>query len=72
MEEKIRRNVNVMCDLSQGIREDATEEANAKVIVNMYRKGYSLEQIAEIVEKTAEEVDSVIKKGNLHLHNGSI
>lgn len=30
------------CNLSQGIRDDA----NAKVIMNMYRKGYTLEQIA--------------------------
>lgn len=51
-----------MCNLSQGIREEATDEANAKVIMNMYRESYSSEQIAEIVEKTIEEVEDIIRK----------
>lgn len=62
IEEKIKEDVGVMCNLSQGIREDATDEANAKVIMNMYRKGYSAGQIAEIVEKTVEEVKDIIQQ----------
>ncbi len=61
-ENDIREDVSVMCNLSQGIREDGRTEAEAKVILNMHRKGYSSEQIAEIVEKSVEEVEAVIEK----------
>ena len=47
-----------MCNLSQGIRDDE----KIKVIMNMHKKGYTPEQIAEIVEKTTKEVDAIIKK----------
>ena len=51
-----------MSNLSQGIREDATDEANAKIIMNMYKKGYTLEQIEDVVEKSIEEIKSIIEK----------
>lgn len=51
-----------MCNLSQGIREDATDEANAKFIMNMHKKGYTLEQIADVAEKSVEEIKAIIEK----------
>lgn len=51
-----------MCNLSQGIREDATAEALAEIIVNMYKKGFTLEQIADVAEKSVEEIKAIIKK----------
>ena len=33
-----------------------------KVVMNMHWDGYSLEQIARIVEKTAEEVETIIER----------
>ena len=51
-----------MCNLSQGIREDATAEAQAEIIMNMYRNGFTIEQIEIAVEKTAEEIKANIKK----------
>ncbi len=62
VEAEIRKEVTTMCNLSQGIREDATDEANAKIIMNMYRKGYTLEQIADVAEKSVEEIKAVIEK----------
>ena len=47
-----------MCNLSQGIR----DAEDVKIIMNMHRDGYSLEQIARIVEKTIDEVEAVIEK----------
>ena len=47
-----------MCNLGEGIRDNAI----ADVIINMYKKGYPLEQITEIVEKSIEEVSAVIRK----------
>ncbi len=54
----IQKDVSVMCNLSQGIRDGVNE----KVIMNMHKKGYKPEQIAEIVEKSMEEVEAVIEK----------
>lgn len=50
--------VSAMCNLSQGIIDDA----NVKVVMNMHKKGYTSEQIAEIVEKSIEEVEAIIAK----------
>ena len=47
-----------MCNLGQGI-EDRTNE---KFIWNMYKKGYTLDEIAEIAETSVDEVEKVIKK----------
>ena len=62
VDEKLRKDMSAMCNLSQGIRENATYNAITGVIMNMHRDGYSSEQIARIVEKTIEEVEAVIKK----------
>lgn len=51
-----------MCNLSQGIREDATAEAQAEIIMNMYKKGFTLGQIADVAEKSVEEIRAIIKK----------
>ena len=58
IEDSLRKDVSVMCNLSQGIR----DAENVKIIMNMHRDGYSLEQIARIVEKTIDEVEAVIEK----------
>ena len=62
VDEKLRKDMSAMCNLSQGIRENATDNAIIGVIMNMHRDGYSSEQIARIVEKTIEEVEAVIRK----------
>ena len=66
VEGSIREDVNVMCNLSQGIKEDgiaigeARREAN--FILNMHKKGYTLEQIADVVEKSVEEIRAIIEE----------
>ena len=47
-----------MCNLSQGIVDDT----KAEIIMNMYRKGYTLEQIADVTEKSISEIEEIIKK----------
>jgi len=49
---------SAMCNLSQGIKNNTL----AEVIMTMHEKGYDSAQIAEIVKKTIEEVEAVIKK----------
>lgn len=58
IEDSMRKDVSVMCNLSQGIREDA----NAEFIMSMYKKGYTLEQIADVAEKSMEEIKVIIEK----------
>lgn len=41
-----------------GIEEKATE----KFILNMYKKGYTLDQIADVAETSVAAVEAVIKK----------
>lgn len=60
--DEIRKDVSEMCNLSQGIRERTVAERDEKIILNMHRKGYTLDQIAECVEKSIEEVEAVIEK----------
>ena len=58
LNDDLRKDVNVMCNLGQGI-EDRTNE---KFIWNMYKKGYTLDEIAEIAETSVDAVEKVIKK----------
>ena len=71
----IREDVTTMCNLSQGILEKGEargeargevrgeEKKEAKIILNMYKKGYTLEQIADVTDKSAEEIKAIIEKG---------
>jgi len=64
VDDRIREDVSAMCNLSQGILERGeaigkTKEGT-KFIFNMYEKGYTLEQIADVAEKSVEEVKAVI------------
>ena len=65
LESDIRKDVNDMCNLSQGIKEQAyaegTENGIAKTIIKMYRKGYEAEQISDILDMEVEEVRKIIE-----------
>ena len=66
-----------MCNLSQGIKEQAyaegtencivkgitigKQEGIAETIIKMSRKGYEAEQISDILDMTAEEVREIIE-----------
>ena len=59
----LRKDVSVMCNLSQGIVDETLE----KVILNMHRLGYTSEQIAKAVEMSKEEVEKIIEINKLTL-----
>lgn len=52
-----------MCNLSRGIRDDERAETQAEIILNMYKNGFTVEQIVLAVNREAEEVQAVIKRG---------
>ena len=74
VDDRIRKNVNAMCNLSQGILErgEARGEAigkakeGAKFIFNMYEKGYTLEQIADVAEKALKKSKPLLRKRSLY------
>lgn len=59
---ELREDVRIMCNLSIGIEEKATEKTSEKFILNIYKKGYTLDQIADVAETSVEVVEAVIKK----------
>lgn len=69
IDQDIREEVDKMYTLSQHIEErarakgieDGRTERDIEYIVNMHRKGYTLEQIADISEKTMKEVENILK-----------
>ncbi len=68
-----------MCNLSQGIEEkgiaigEARGEARgkaigeAKIILNMHKKGFPVDQIAMVTEKTIEEIEAILEGKELVL-----
>ena len=64
--QEFREDVRIMCNLGTGIEERATEKAteqtSEKFILNMYKKGYTLDQIADVAETGVDEVEAIIKK----------
>ncbi len=60
--QEFREDVRIMCNLSSGIEERATEKTSEKFILNMYKKGYTLDQIADVAETGVDEVEAIIKR----------
>ena len=58
VEEEFRKDVSIMCNLSQGIVDDTKIE----MIMNMYNNDIEIEKIAIIANKTVEEVKAIIEK----------
>ncbi len=63
IEENFRKDVSVMCNLSQEIKEDIAIGAareKAQIILNMHKNGFTAEQIASATDKDIEEVKAII------------
>ena len=63
IENNLRRDVSDMCNLSQGL----VEEGRAEIIIKMYNKGFTVEEIAETIDKDVEEVKEIIEAKTLSL-----
>lgn len=71
VEDNMRKDVSVMCNLSQRILEEGIErgieKGKAEVIITMYKSGYALEDIANIINKDEEEIKAIIQREELTL-----
>ena len=73
MEGELGKEVNVMCNLGEGIEERAMEKGKeqgqtlteSKFILNMHRKGFTTEQIADIADKTPSEVEQILLQAGI-------
>ena len=58
-----------MCNLSEWIEGEALEHGieigEAMLILTMHKKGCTVEQIADLVDKTVEEIPAIIEKKGL-------
>ena len=77
LESDIRKDVNDMCNLSQGIKEQAYAEGTengivkgvaigkregiAETIIKMYRKGYEPAQISDLLDMELDEIQEIIE-----------
>ena len=73
----ICKEVDTMCNLSQGIVDRVTAEVTAEVtakvteknlidfIMKMHQKGYTLEQISEVAEKSVPEIEEIIDNNSV-------
>lgn len=67
IKEDFRKDMDTMCNLSQGIEDNGIAigraEGQAKIrqiILNMYEKGFTAEQITAVTEEKPEDVESII------------
>lgn len=62
VENVIEREVGVMCNLSQGIKEKGIAIGEARIINSMYNNNFSVEKIAEITDKSVEEIKAIVEQ----------
>lgn len=66
LEEDIREDVNEMCNLSQGIEDRAfekgTENGLAEAIRRMNKKGYSIQQVSDMLDMDIAKVKRIIEE----------
>ena len=51
-----------MSSLTQDIREEAANERESQIILNMYQNRFSLEQISISIGKTVDEVRAILEE----------
>ena len=61
LESDIRKDVNDMCNLSQGIKEQAHAEGLAEAVIKLSKKGYNATQISDLLDMEVEKVQKIIE-----------
>ena len=61
LESDIRKDVNDMCNLSQGIKEQAHAEGLAEAVIKLSKKGYNAAQISDLLDMELDEIQEIIE-----------
>lgn len=64
IEENVRKEVNVMCNLGQGIEDRAIERYRAEIIARLFNNGFTVEQIASATGISLDNVRAILEKSN--------
>jgi hypothetical protein len=64
MQSDLGRDVSNVSNLGQGLVEETIEEMNIKYVLNMHKRDYSIEQIAEIAELDEKTVKRIIEENS--------
>ena len=64
LSDDFRKEVDTMCNLSQGIEDRAIERTLIDIVMNMYKNNFSLEQISIATDKSVEEIKKIIEKND--------
>ena len=65
VDNEFREEVEIMCNLSTGIEERATEKTTEKIILNMYESKFSVEQISMATKKVEVRLRKLLMTMNL-------
>lgn len=64
VEENLRKDVNVMCNLGEGIEEKAIAigeaKTEARLVGNMHKNGFTAEQIAAATDMDIKDVEAIL------------
>ena len=60
VEGTMRKDVDIMCNLSQGIREEGRTEERTNIILTMLKNGFSVEQIARAIDMNNKDVAAIV------------
>lgn len=61
MNDGLRNEVDLMCNLSQGIEERAVEKTTESFITGMYENNIPIDKIAVITGKNEDEIKAILK-----------
>lgn len=61
LESDIRKDVNDMYNLSQGIKEQAYAEGLSEAVIKLSKKGYNAAQISDLLDMEVEKVQKIIE-----------
>lgn len=50
-----------MCNLSQGIKEQAHAEGLAEAVIKLSKKGYNAAQISDLLDMELDEIQEIIE-----------
>ena len=67
IEDGIREEVNIMCNLSEGVEERGIEKGEANLIKKMYSNGFTTKQIADATDKDESEIQTIIEGREMRL-----
>ena len=66
VDDNLRKDVSDMCNLADGIEERAIERVtnnmNENFVMNMYKKGYTYDEIADVIELSVNDIKIIIEK----------